>query len=238
MKNAWWFILTVLLVSGLGWAEEQGRTISVSGTSVAKTPPDIIVWTIGVVERGPSVAAIKTDNDAKVKMLLDAIKELKVSAEDMQTSHLTAQREFEHGEQGKAVFKGWYLSRTIVFKQRDLARFDEFFAKLFSAGDVEANYTFESSKYYELRDQARLEAVRAAKKKAEAMCGELGVKLGAVKTVTEFRPEQLSSFGRATMSNGAFVSPESRTDVDAGGTMVPGLIEIRESVDVIFDIQQ
>ena len=173
------------------------------------------------MDRGPSIAAIKKTNDTKVKTILDTIKQLNVAAEDMQTSHLNAQREFEESAPGKSVFKGWSLSRTIVFKQRDLGRFDDFFEKLFSAGDVEASYTFESSKYHEQRDQARLEAIRAAKKKAEAMCGELGVKLGGVKTVNEFRPGPFPGYGGVGMNNSAFFAPESRTGDDAGGTLVP-----------------
>ena len=80
----------------------------------------------------------------------------------------------------------------------------------------------------------RLEAVKAARKKAAEMTELLGGKLGRVLRIAE--PQEswgLSSFG----NNSAFNAPRAAEPDQALGTFAPGAIEVKVSIEVAFEIE-
>jgi uncharacterized protein YggE len=103
-----------------------------------------------------------------------------------------------------------------------------------AAADVEVSYQLESSEYHALRAKTRLEAVKAAREKAAAMTELLGAKLGRVLRVAEPQ-ETWSPYSFA--SNAAFATPRQAEPDEAPGTFAPGSIEIRVSIEVIFEIE-
>ncbi len=238
-----------LVVAAPLWAQpatpaETPAKISVTGTMVTQVPPDIVVWYINLANRAATLKEAKAASDLSMSRALDAIKELNVAPADTQTSQLSAQREGGRDFFGNQVTKGWSVCRSITVKQRDLARFDEFFTKLVDAADVEVNFRFESSKYHELREETRLRAVEAAKEKAQALAGALGVALGPPISVEE------GASGNVVPAFGGYspqvIDPKSNGSITVGwpagedaatGTLAPGMTEIRETVSVTFKIQ-
>jgi uncharacterized protein YggE len=131
-------------------------------------------------------------------------------------------------------FRHFEVVRTVTLRQRDTSRFDEVLARLVAAADVEVSYQLESSEYHALRAKTRLEAVKVAREKASAMTELLGAKLGRVLRVAE--PQETWS-PYAFASNAAFATPRQAEPDEAPGTFAPGSIEIRVSIDVIFEIE-
>lgn len=211
------------------------RKISVSGTAITRIAPDIIVWQISTTDQNKNLLEAKDASDVKLRALLGLREALGIEAKDIQTGHLSIDREYERSRHGNVrTFKQFSVTRRVTVKQRDVKRFDEFLTRFVTAADVEVDFSLESSRFHELRMRTRLDALKVARTKAEAMAGILGAKLGPVLTISE--AEQASPYWN-TMSNSA-VNMRGPAQADAqSGTFAPGAIEIRVSVAVAFTLQ-
>jgi uncharacterized protein YggE len=90
--------------------------------------------------------------------------------------------------------------------------------------------TSELRKY---RDQARSQAIRAAKEKAVALAGELGAKVGRPFSITE--KENTNDFGNPMFNSSNFQRSVSAPGGENGETsFVPGTISISARVSVSF----
>lgn len=235
-------VFVVLGLAGISRAAESPpRMITVTGTMVTQVAPDLIRWSVTLSETDVELGAAKARSDTGMKKLLGVVHELGVVPEDLQTGYLNVEREFDTKLSGSRVFKDWLVRRTITFKQRDLARFDEYFTRLIETADVEVSYGFENSKYHELRAETRLKAVNMAKQKAQAMCDALGVKLGTPVTIQEGAagaPGITAPWFMENASNAVMQVPGVESTPDGSqGTFAAGQIEIRESVNVTFGIE-
>lgn len=215
--------------------EPPARTVSVAGTAVTKTVPDVVVWHITTNDFDKDLLRAKANSDVKLKAVLGLKDELGVKTEDLQTGHLNIRREYHRDGHGhRTEFKHFAVTRNVTIKQRDVKRFDEYLSRLVSSAEMEIRFNFESSRNHELRAETRLKALRIAREKAQAMTKELDAKLGKVLTIAEHQPNQSR---RSWASNVAFTdSGDVPVDVSSG-TFAPGSIEVRITVHVTFEIE-
>ena len=225
---------------------ETVHSINVTGTAVTRVAPDIVSWNITVWDQG-ELSEAKTRNEEKTQAVLDVIRQLGVAPEDVQTSYMYVEQQYDQKMQPRRISIGWVVSRNITCKQRDLARFDEFINQLLDMADVDVRYALESSRYHELRKETRLNALCLAKEKAEAMCSTVGAALGGVISIQEQQPAPYWA-GRPGIGNGSVMTSNAafmesapapaQDEVAEKSTMAPGVIEISESVNATFEIAQ
>ena len=227
----------LLVISGrISAAQDAERTVSVAGTAVTMTVPDLVRWRLSTSDLDKDLLAAKGKSDAKLKAILGLREELGVAIEDVQTGHLSIRKEWVRDRSGNPVeFKGFVITRTIAFTQRDIARFDEFLAKFVSRAEVELEFSFDTTRRHALRNETRLKALAAAKQKAADMTAALVAGLGKVLTIKEEQPSR--SF--QTFASNMITSDEGdRAAADvASGTMAPGSIEVRVTVHASFAIE-
>jgi len=217
--------------------EKEQRTVSVTGTTVIRTVPDVITWRIQTIDTDKNLVRAKESSDEKLKKILSLRETLGIKPQDVQTSYLSIRREFERDQRGSRTteFKHFAVNRSVTIQQRDLKRFDEYLTKLVSSAEMEVSFSFGTSRMHELRANARVNAVEVAKEKAEAMTKTLGAKIGKVLKIDEHRP---AGYPRSFASNSAFSDVGGQLPVDAtSGTFAPGAIEVRVSVHVTFEIK-
>lgn len=233
-------MLVGVLSCGLVSAEEiklSPRHVSVTGTSVARVQPDIVVWHVNVRRVNKELAKAQAECGATVDKVLGLRTELKLKPEDAQTGYLSVQKIYDRDQAGNQTsFRHFLVDRSITLRQRDTSRFDDVLARLMEAGDVEVSYSLESSAYHELRKSTRLEAVKQAREKAAAMTELLGGKLGRALRIAEPQ-ETWGSFNSLSSSNSAFSAPRLAESDDAPGTFAPGAIEVKVSIEVAFEIE-
>ena len=234
------YLLCMLLLScGIATTEEtklSPRHVSVTGTAIARVQPDIVAWHLTIRRYDKELAKAQTACDETVKRVLALRTDLKLKSEDAQTGYLSVQKIYDRDQAGNQTsFRHFQVERTVTLRQRDTSRFDEVLARLVGAGDVEVSYSLESSEYHELRTKTRLEAVKAARKKAAEMTELLGGKLGRVLRIAE--PQE--NWGSSYLSNGnsAFSAPRQAEPDQAPGTFAPGAIEVKVSIEVAFEIE-
>jgi uncharacterized protein YggE len=212
------------------------RHVSVTGTTVARAQPDTVVWSITVRRTNRELAKAQAACDEGVKHVLALRGQLKIKPQDAQTGYLSVQKIFDRDQAGNQMsFRHFEVVRTVTLRQQDTTRFDEILAQLVGTEDVEVSYHLESSEYHKLRAQTRLEAVKAAREKAQAMTELLGAKLGRPLRIAE--PQENWGSAHLGFSNTAYAAPRQAEPDEAPGTFSPGSVEIRVSIEVDFEIE-
>jgi hypothetical protein len=244
-------VLTILFVAWTASgqtveANAPRRTISVTGSFTTKAEPDVVVWSLTTTDESKDLNEAVGNSNGKLKTILALAKDVGVDEKDIQTGQLNVQRRYDQTVLKGREFKGFAVYRNVTIKQRDLSRFDEYVGRLFTGVEVESSYGFQSSRIEDLRWEARLKALEMAKKKAQAMAETLGAKLGKVMTIQEgpeaFEPwrsvypvspasnaSQIVAWGGAGAPEGAFAPGPN--------TLAPGLLDIRMSVNVTFELE-
>ena len=218
-------------------SDELARTVSVTGTAVMKTIPDVVVWSIRAEDVDQDLMTAKARSDDKMKKILALQKTLGIKPQDIQTGHLNVQKVYAKDRYGnRTVFKHFMVTRSVTIKQRKLHQFDDFLTQLLSAAELDVRFEFASSCLHELHAETRLQAIAAAKAKAEAMSSALGAKCVRVLTISETPPP--GAYPRNEAYGSAFVDGTQQGQADvAAETFAPGAIEVRIRVYVVFELE-
>jgi uncharacterized protein YggE len=226
----------IVLGGPLAWAEDvPTRKVSLSGTAVTRTVPDIVVWTLSTTDLNVQLLEAKDSSDAKLKAILALKEPLAVDAKDLQTGYLQIEKVYDRDKYGnRTQFRHFQVTRQVTVQQRDVKRFDEFLSAFVQVEDVELSFHFDSSRRVEIRNETRVKALEAARDKAQTMTSVLGSKLGKVLTIEEESPSRgFPAYGNNIVMDAGGDAAEDFTT----GTFAPGAIEIRITVQVTFEIE-
>jgi uncharacterized protein YggE len=114
----------------------------------------------------------------------------------------------------------------------DLSKLDDVMDAVIAAGGNEIDgIEYQSSELRKYRDQARDEAVKAAKEKAEALAKGLGNEIGRTYSIEEI-PQREGYYYGGLMAN-AVVSRKTAQ----GPSTAPGELTVEASVQVSFELQ-
>ncbi len=230
-------LITLVTFTNPAQAEDVTRSVSVTGTAVAKVKPDTVVWTIIVTNTDANLKVAREANDEVTRKVLALRAQLEINAADIQTGNLHIRKVFERDRSGnQGAFRHYSFQRTIMLRQRDITKFDDVLQDLTGTENVEISYSLESSNFHKVRRETRLRAVKVAKEKAGEMTSLLGAKLGHVLAIDETSAGGDSWRGLST-SNTAFLSGPPAQPDDIEGTFAPGSIDIRVSVNIRFAIE-
>jgi uncharacterized protein YggE len=245
----------VMNSSSLG-AEEPQPTISVSGSAEIRVVPDEVMITASVQSRGRTLAEASKDNDSKIAQVMEFLKTSGVDAKNIHTEYLGIEPIMRdrnrYGKQQMAIQSnvpmpppraesdeeeleallvpaGYNVTRQFRIRITDLSKFETIYRGLIEGGVNQVRgIQFNSSELRKHKDEARLQAVRAAREKATAMAGELGATIIAVKSIDESNPSRMSSMN--FMQNSI-----SEPFGDSGdGSFAAGQIQITANVAVVF----
>src|SRR5690606_35921193 len=110
--------------------------------------------------------------------LLDFLKGLEISLDDVVASSLLTEPLYEWDDKGKEHFLGFMATRTLEVTLRDPTKLNEVMDGSLSAGiDQIKNVEMTSSRAEELRDEARTAAIEDSKAVASQIAEEYGAKL-------------------------------------------------------------
>jgi len=216
-------------------APRDSRYISVTGTALTRTTPDMVVWHVVTTTADKSLVRAKEQSDSQMQAILATTRELGVQPEDVQTGFLDVRKEYEEEEYGQwGDFKEFTVTREVTIKQRDISQYDAVLTGLVKSADMEVRHTLETTKLQEIRAQTRLRAVSSARDKAEAMAGALGAKLGDLHMIME---HQDMIYGSLDANSNVRDITDPFGDSDSASTFAPGSIEVEVSVGVEFGLK-
>ncbi len=226
--------------------------LSVTGSAEIKVAPDVVEIDLGIDVRRAKLEDAQKATSERLADTLKALAACGVPDKDVQSDFINIHPIYKNETSSdKTVPEYFELQRCIRVILHDVKSFDTVLNAALAAGVTDIhNIEFKSTELRKHRDQARINAVKAAREKAELMAKELDVKVGKVVSITE-NPYQGSGYYSyygyygSMWRNGRYNSNSYQQnssqsvggDGATSGTLAPGQIGISASVQVVFQIE-
>lgn len=213
---------------------DQRPFITVTGTSEIKVLPDEIYVEIGVEVRDPDLSAASMSADAKIEGAIRTLKQHGVEAKNIKTGYVNLRPEYRYSQEGGMgdQVNFYAVTRQLEFCLTDTRKFDDLLGALMQSGVNNVyNVRLSTSKLRERRDEARRQAARAAKEKADLLAAELGAKVGKAVQISEGYDNPYPSYPAA--QNVSMNAPGDDA-ANSQGALSLGTISISATVNVTF----
>lgn len=235
-------IMSFLMITALfGQYYDQPSYISVTGDASVEVVPDEVIITLGVETSDLEMNVAKDQNDEIVRKAIEIAKSYGIDECDIQTNYINIEPRYEDYYEYQE-FLGFYVQKTIVITLKDLSKFERLISDVLNQG---VNYVhgiqFQTSEVEKYKEQARLEAIRKAREKAQMLAQALDMEIGAPTSIYENQTSWWSwnnnywGYSWAEMSScaGYYCDVSGQTQ----SPMAPGQISISASITVSFELK-
>ena len=244
-KDWFWLLLNIVLVvvvlAGLASLKAlyryskslpASRTITVSAEGKTVVLPDIASFYFSVVNEGSDPEKIAEKNNVVINEALGFVKEEGVEDKDIKTTGYDLSPRYEYDEKRKTSFiSGYRLTQTVTVKIRDFTKISKILGVLpgFGINQI-GSLSFSVDEPDVYLNEAREQAFKKARAKAEAMARQNGTKIKRVVTFSEFGGgyPPIPIFAKAEIGGfgGDVVAPR----------IEPGSQEVAVNVSVTYEI--
>lgn len=209
-------------------ATADGTLLSVSARAEASRVPDVASLSTGVVTQAADANAALKANSAQMAKVVAAIRAAGIAERDIQTSGISVQPQYRYGDNRPPAITGYQASNTVAVKVRDVARLGEVLDALVASGANQVNGpSFEIDQPEAVYDEARREALKLARARADMYAAALGLRVRRIVSISEgggFQPPMPMMRAMA-----ADVRVES-------APVAPGETTLSASLDVVFEL--
>jgi len=171
------------------------NAITVSDTGEVYAKPDLALTTFSVVNEAKTVAEAISENAKKMNAVIDFVKSQGVEDKDVKTTSFNIYPRYEWYEPecltypcptGTRVLVGYEVQQSLQVKIRDMTKIGDIIQGATDAGANQmGDLQFTIDKQNELKKQAREEAIKKAKTKAQELASQLEVKLVRIANFSE-----------------------------------------------------
>lgn len=211
---------------------DNGRpSIAARGVGLVKGTPDTLSVVLGVETRAASAKDALAANNDKANALIKTLKDKGVEAKDIQTSHLSIHPTYDDE---RHRITGYEVNNTVTATLHDIAGAGALIDAAASAvGDAVRvrSIGFSIDDDSALKAEARTQAVHLARLQAEQMAQAAGVKLGAIRLISEVPADSPMPYHHRFAKDGAAAPGQA-------APILPGQQELTLTVDVVWDIAQ
>ena len=199
-----------------------------SSRAEARKAPDIATFSAGVVTQAADGNAALRQNAEQMNRVLAAIKAAGVADKDVQTSGISLNPQYRYEENQPPRITGYQASNTVNVKLREVAKMGKVLDALVASGANQVNGpSFGIDDPEPLYDRARLDALKAARARAETYAGALGVRVRRIVSISEGGAAMPSPMPRMAMMK---AEAYDSTPVAAGESSVS------VNLDVVFEL--
>ncbi|PJA47422.1 hypothetical protein CO172_01525 [Candidatus Uhrbacteria bacterium CG_4_9_14_3_um_filter_36_7] len=158
------------------------HTIMIDAEGKVVATPDIAQLSLGVETRATDVPTAQEKNTQTMNTIIEGIKELNITEEDIQTASYTVYQEDYWDPETQRSKKGdWIVSQQLMVKIREMKNISSVLQLAGQKGVTNiSGPTFSIDDLTNLKDQAREKGLEEAKEKAQQIAGKLGLKLGKI----------------------------------------------------------
>ncbi len=223
--------LSLLALAALPARADEPPRIEISGTAELGVAPDRAMITSGVVSEAETAREALDLNSAALSRVIDTLKQADIADRDITTSGFSVSPQYRRDDRNSEHrIIGYQVSNQVTVRVRDLDRLGRVLDEVVSAGANRIDgIQFLVSDADRRLDEARAEAVRDARRKAEIYAEAGGVELGRILSMSE------------STNGGPPPRPLARTmDMEAAAA-VPvetGEQTLRVRVDITWEIDQ
>lgn len=211
--------------------QQKGEPLMVSGTGKVSVAPDIAKVTLGIEETGQSLKIVQNSVNAKTKTLTDELKKLGIKEADIKTTNYSVYPEYNY-ESRPARITAYRVSVNYEVKVRDFEKVNEVLVKATDVGaNTIGNIAFEvnDETKNEKLNEARAEAVKVARQKAEGLSKAAGISLGKLLNISESQGTEPRPI--YALKEGVGSSTPVQPDIQ------PGETELSVTVTLSFEIR-
>ena len=144
------FLLVISFLPLLARAQPgpEPPLITVTGQAEVQVAPDEVVFTLEVEKMDKDLNVAKEQNDESVRKILALARNFKVAAPDVKTDYISVEMKYNTdfvGEEDnerrkvKREFVGYEVSKTVIIRFTDIARFEDFFSEVLKSGVSRVN---------------------------------------------------------------------------------------------------
>jgi uncharacterized protein len=241
MRHSSALLLSVLMFAAPAFADDaKPRTITTTGTATVYVVPNEATLRFNVHTFDKELPKAKEINDTAANEVLTFIKSLGVDAKDIQSTAASSEAVYEyrqeHNRQVRGPVVGYDVTREYGVKLRDLSKLGPIYDKLLPDSRVTLQgQSLSTSEVRKHRDQARLDAAKAAREKAELLASACDARVGSAREIAESTPY-------VGYSARGLMNVQSQSMADAGGSSAGedvspvGQIEVQATVTVVYDL--
>ncbi len=162
-------------------APEQPPQIVVSSRGEVKVTPDRATVQMSVQTRGPTAAGAATENATKQKAVLDALRRLGLSNDQLSTINFQVNPEYRYEQNKEPAIIGYVVTNTILAEVRQISQTGAVIdAGLANGSNMISSLDFHASNVEGARRTAIASAIQKARADAEAAARAAGGSLGTL----------------------------------------------------------
>lgn len=152
----------------------------------ASRVPDLALIRAGVVTQAATAAEALSANARQMARVTAALQRAGIAARDIQTATISLSPQYRYGENQPPVITGYQASNTVSVKFRDIAKSGAILDTLVREGANQIDGPNLSIDAIEAaQDEARIDAVRRARARAELYAKALGMRVARIVAVSE-----------------------------------------------------
>lgn len=205
--------------------------ITVVGEGKVTAEPDMATVTLGVVAEDVSGTVASDKLNKQLNGVLNKLKEMKLADKDLCTVGYNLSPKYSYKEKEDAKLIGFVASSRIHVIVHDLKQLGAVVENSVNSGaNTVSNVQFDVADSKKLFDKARELASADAKEKAKLYADNLGIKVGAVKTVHENSSYSPKAYDSSTTARG--LSADSTPRFQAGER------SFSVSVTVVYEVEK
>ena len=179
--------LLIIAVSSTAMAETENRFITVTGEGQVSATPDTAWVTSGVNTQSETAAQALKDNNKIMQEMLAVFNDADIEENHIQTSGFNVHPIYDYANNSnKPRLTGYQVRNSITAKLTDLDKLGELLDDIVNAGSNQVsgiNFGFDDDE--ELLDQARINAMANALKKAQLYANSIDAEVGDVVSISE-----------------------------------------------------
>ncbi|WP_028928094.1 SIMPL domain-containing protein [Pseudoxanthomonas suwonensis] len=202
--------------------------LSVSAQAEASRAPDIATVSAGVVTQAADGNTAMRQNAEQMNRVLAAIRAAGVADRDVQTSGINLHPQYRYEENQPPRITGYQASNTVNVKLRDVAKMGKVLDALVASGANQINGpSFGIDDPEPLYDQARVEALRRARDRAETYAKALDLRVRRIVSISEGGAAMPVPMPRMAMM---------KADAYESTPVAAGESSVSVNLDVVFEL--
>ena len=212
-------------------AQEHGRQreIAVISRGMVSIIPEGVEFRLGVESDGPTVEAVRRENDAKMIAVLKALKDAGVPERDITTTTMSLAKNFTPAEARQTKKEGvsFKLAREVFVRLHKVAGAEDVFAAAMKAdANKVTDFAYTNAKMDEYRDAAVALAIKDAIRLADQQASQFGAKRGKVTWISQETQRTRDSGDRVIVTGSMIAAPFST-----------GVIPLEMSIYANFELE-
>lgn len=184
-----------------------GTRLDIVATGEVTRVPDIANISAGVMTMAPTASAAIQQNAQRMNAVRAALRSAGIADRDIQTSTISLNPEYRYRENESPVLTGYRASNQVTVRFRDIERTGPILDALVAQGANQINGPMLSiDKPEAALDEARMQALQVAQRRAEIYARQMGKRVGRILSVSESGggfPPPVPMMARAEMQDAA-----------------------------------